>query len=109
MEAGKMNAILDMHPQALYEMVYNMMAFYIAAIFSCIGIVAGIIIGYIRAKKRLPGWMQKKIKEQKKIIKNNETDLLNLAEDAADMRAKLDRHMRISDEWKEGNKEDAGT
>ena len=101
-----LDIFLDMHPQALYELVGNLVAFYIAAVFFLLGSLVGYIITRIKLEKKLPISMREKNKEQKLIIKSRENDIINLAADNAAMRGKLNRHMRISDEWKEGNKED---
>ena len=101
-----LDIFLDMHPQALYELVGNLVAFYIAAVFFFLGSLAGYIITCIRLEKKLPISMREKNKEQKLIIKSRENDIINLAADNAAMRGELDRVALIGQRWIEGNKED---
>ena len=101
-----LDIFLDMHPQALYELVRNITAFYIAVIFFLIGLLAGYIITRVKLEKKLPETMRKKNREQKAIIKSRENDIINLAADNAAMRGELDRVARIGQRWIEGNKED---
>lgn len=96
-------SFLDMHPQALYELVFSGIAFVIAMVFFLIGILFGWILCYIRLKKRLPARIKQKLADQAETIKQQNEDLFYMADDNTHMRAALDGHASISKDWIAGN------
>lgn len=98
-------SFLDMHPQALYELVTSSVAFAIAVSFLWLGFFVGWLWGWKRERDKVPEKTKQKLVEQKKRIKQQDDDLFYLADDNTHMRVLLDQYELLAEEWKAGNRE----